>query len=106
MDSLYVLSQVRLKHFDEARAEVNAGDEADRNWLQSAIVECSAGNVAAGAKALDALLVDDDEYDLSDTYSDPDLGPALAKPEFADWRKKHPKPMPATQPATLPDNDD
>jgi hypothetical protein len=46
------------------------------------------------------LLKGGDEIGLSDLYADADIGPALAKTDFADWRQKHPKP--STQPTSQP----
>jgi tetratricopeptide (TPR) repeat protein len=97
---LYIRCQVRLKNFEMARAEANRSTGTDKNWWRIAIVECAAGNVPEGTKALDALLKDDEDYDLADFYADPDIGPALSTPAFADWREKHPNP--ATQPTSRP----
>ena len=96
----YIRSQIRLKHFDEARNELGDQSEARKDWWHTALVECAAGNVPEAVKALDKLLEFDGDYDVSSFYEDPDLGPALSAPAFADWRAKHP--VPTTGPATRP----
>jgi len=93
---IYIRSQVRLKQFDAARAEAVGSQGTEKDWFHLAVVECAAGNVPDAIKAMDALLADDD-YDESDLYRDPDIGPALATPAFAAWRQKHPDST--TQPA-------
>ncbi len=99
---LYIRSELRLKNIDAARAELAnsanaAAGAAETDYFHTAMVEAAAGNVDAATQAMDALLADDDGYDVGDFYTDPDIGPALAAPGFAAWRQK--KPAPATQPS-------
>ncbi len=99
---LYVRSQVRLKHFSEARQVAGAAKYKD--WMQVAMIECAAGNVPEGINALNKYLAEDEDNDVEDLYADPDIGPALAADGYADWRKAHPRPTsePATEPTTEP----
>ena len=95
--NVYIRSQVRLKRFDLARAEATTPIGEYKNWFQIALVECVAGNIAEATHAMDAELADDEEANTSEFYDDPDIGPAIAKPAFAAWRQKHPRP--ATRPS-------
>jgi tetratricopeptide (TPR) repeat protein len=90
-NNLYIRSQIRLKHFDAARV---VADKSAVDPVLVAAIECNAGNVPAAIKALN-LAWDNDE-DLGTVYADPDIGPAIATPAFADWRASHPNP--AAQP--------
>jgi tetratricopeptide (TPR) repeat protein len=97
----YVRCQVRLRQYDAARTELSRTGAKDL-W-RTAIVECAAGNIAEGTKALDALLKQDDGSYIWYIYADPDLGPALSAPGFAAWRQSHPNPKsrPTSQPEIL-----
>lgn len=101
--SMIVRSLVRLKRFDQARAELTQLKKDEQEPWLSAVVECAAGNVSAGTALLEPL-VQDDEETIEEMYDDPDLGTALKSPAFAAFRAKHPAPstQPATQPTTAP----
>jgi tetratricopeptide (TPR) repeat protein len=100
---LYIRSQVRLGQFDAARAENKRSQGDATDWWHTAIVECAAGNVPDGEQALDTLLTTE-EFSAAQLYDDTDLGPAIARPAFASWRSKNPRPVtrPSTRATTTP----
>jgi tetratricopeptide (TPR) repeat protein len=87
---LYIRGQVRLRHFDAARAELSSSLTDDIDWLHIAVVECAAGDANGGREALDAMVRREGDSAISRLYRDPDIGPALASPAFASWRQDHP----------------
>jgi tetratricopeptide (TPR) repeat protein len=94
---LYIRSLVRAKQFSAALTEANQLVDGQNDWLHIAVVQCAQGNVPDAITALNTLLQNGD-VDAGVLYLDPDIGPALATPPFAAWRKQHP--APPARPAT------
>jgi hypothetical protein len=86
---LRIRSLVRLKRFDDARAVLDARRHIQPVPFSRALVEATAGNVAAATAALyDCLRAG---MEVSTLYQDPDLGPALRTDAFAAFRERHPE---------------
>jgi Tetratricopeptide repeat len=87
-----IRSLVRLKRTDEARRECDVLGENYSAPVLSALTAATAGDVARVTAAADEYAAAHGDFPAYWFYNDPDLGPLLRGPAFAEFRKKYPPP--------------